>query len=130
MGVLMVLAQEEKLQVTVTESLKGGVVTGVATTVGGLLGGPPGFLIGAGLGSVAAYFSSSGKFQSVAEILSNMDAENKGILFSESLKIFKTLSIQDLADLQKALGDSEPRMQLIKMIVDHVEGKLHMEITH
>ena len=44
--VLGILANERNLRVTVSESLKGGLLTGATTVVGGLLGGPVGLAIG------------------------------------------------------------------------------------
>ena len=44
--VLSLLAKEERLQVTVTESLKGGLITGAASVIGALLGGPRGIFLG------------------------------------------------------------------------------------
>lgn len=40
------LCDEKNLQVTVKESLKGGVITGSSTVVGGLLAGPIGLAVG------------------------------------------------------------------------------------
>ena len=40
------VCEEEKLQVSIKESLKGGLLAGTTTTIGGLLGGPIGLAIG------------------------------------------------------------------------------------
>ena len=40
------LADDDDLKVTVTESLKGGLITGLTAVVGGMLLGPPGLAIG------------------------------------------------------------------------------------
>lgn len=40
------LAEQEHLQVCVTESFKGALITGATTLAGGLLMGPPGLVIG------------------------------------------------------------------------------------
>lgn len=45
-AVLSALASEAGMQVTVKESLKGGVIAGVAAAAGGLVMGPPGLAIG------------------------------------------------------------------------------------
>ena len=46
MQVLSRLATEEELKVTVSESLKGGLIVGGIAATGGLLGGPIGLAIG------------------------------------------------------------------------------------
>ena len=46
MELLSLLADEEKLKVTVTGALRGGLITGASATVGGLLAGPIGMAAG------------------------------------------------------------------------------------
>ena len=46
MQLLSTLAGEEGMQVTVKESLKGGLITGVVAAAGGVMMGPPGLAIG------------------------------------------------------------------------------------
>jgi hypothetical protein len=55
--VLSKLAKDENLQVSVKQSLKGGVIAGTGATVGGLLGGPIGIAVGATVG-MCLYFVS------------------------------------------------------------------------
>lgn len=43
---LSILADESNLRVTVKESLKGGLVTGIGALLGGLVGGKTGLLLG------------------------------------------------------------------------------------
>ena len=43
---LSILADESNLRATAKESLKGGLIAGVATVVGGLLGGRNGLILG------------------------------------------------------------------------------------
>lgn len=45
-NVIVQLAEHEKLRVTVEESVKGAVITGLCTLAGGLLGGRSGLLLG------------------------------------------------------------------------------------
>ena len=44
--VLCILCDEDKLKVTLKESLKGGAIAGVSTIIGGMLGGPIGLAVG------------------------------------------------------------------------------------
>ncbi|KAJ7360487.1 hypothetical protein OS493_015588 [Desmophyllum pertusum] len=60
--VMAILADEDQLKVTVKSSGYGGLIAGITTTIGGLVAGPPGLLVGGALGGALAY-SSAGNFQ-------------------------------------------------------------------
>ena len=60
--VMAILADEDELKATVKSSGLGGVIAGITTTVGGLVAGPPGLLVGGAIGGALAY-SSAGTFQ-------------------------------------------------------------------
>lgn len=46
LNALEILARDRNLRVTVQESLKGGILTGVFATIGGIVGGPVGLAAG------------------------------------------------------------------------------------
>ena len=49
LDLLRELAEKKDLRVTATESLKGGLITGVTAVAGGLVGGPVGLAAGEGV---------------------------------------------------------------------------------
>ena len=51
--VLAKLAKDNNLQVSVKQSVKGGVIAGTCATVGGLLAGPVGIGVGATVGTLS-----------------------------------------------------------------------------
>jgi len=128
--ILAILANEEKLQVTVTESLKGGAIAGIACFVGGLLGGSKGLAIGAAIGGIGAAVFTHGKFESVGSVLQNMSKDDKEKLFEKSCQVFAKFSIKDIIKLQEMITDTDLRQELLGTVVKHVEEQLHMEITH
>jgi len=69
LDLMTVLAEDKKLQVTVTESAKGGLLAGGAATLGGLLLGPPGLAIGGAVGGCLAMYIANDKFRPVALVL-------------------------------------------------------------
>jgi hypothetical protein len=116
--------------VTVTETVKGGLITGASTVAGGLIAGPVGMAVGAAIGGVVAAARSYGKFESVASIIMNMDEKDKQKLYDDAMEVVKELDITDVAQLLLALQQQEARERLVDVIVKHVEGQLHMQITH
>jgi len=55
--------------VTVNESLKGGLITGIVCTIGGLILGPVGLAFGGTLGGIVSYLKSDGKFKPVSHVI-------------------------------------------------------------
>jgi len=123
------LAEEEKLQVAVTNSLLGGLVAGTATVLGGLLMGPVGLAVGGTVGGTVSYLRSRNKFISVAEILINMDPKLKERLYQDSINIFEKFAIEDVKTLHTLVyGDALLRQQLVMRITNHVHGNLKLEL--
>jgi len=85
---------------------------------------------GAAIGGMGAAYYSSGKFESVGTILTNMDDVKKKQLFSKACEIFSKFQLDDIDTIRRALTEPDMKKQLLEAIVDHVEGQLHMEIIH
>ena len=100
---MVVLADEDQLRVNARNSTLGGVVAGVATTVGGLLIGPPGLLIGGALGGILAYWNSR-KFKSVSQVINDMNTSQKQALFDAMKDIIGSLNSGDYLTLMAFLS--------------------------
>jgi len=123
------LAEEEKLQVAVTNSLLGGLVAGTATVLGGLLMGPVGLAVGGTVGGTVSYLRSRNKFISVGEILMNMDPKLKERLYQDSMNIFEKFAIEDVLTLHALVhGDDLLRQQLVLQITNHIHDNLKLEL--
>lgn len=126
--ILSVLADEANLRVTVKESLKGGLITGVTTVLGGLIGGRIGLAIGAVAGGIGAAAMSK-DFQGVGSVLLNMDQQKKEILFGRIKDCCTKASFSDIGKFKDVVNDPDMKMKLLKIITDHVESQLKMDIV-
>jgi len=80
-GLLQLLAKlcdERDVQATVTGSMKGGLLAGAATMLGGLTLGPLGLAVGGALGGSIAAWLSQGQFQPLGQV-------SQPSLFSQNL---------------------------------------------
>ena len=92
--VLAILADQDQLKVTVRASGYGGVVACVTTTIGGLIAGPAGLLVGGALGGVLAY-ASAGDFKPVSDVIKEMTPLQRQLLYNAMRDIVDNLAIQD-----------------------------------
>lgn len=101
--VMAILADEDQLKVTVKSSGYGGLIAGITTTIGGLVAGPPGLLVGGALGGALAY-SSAGNFKPVSQVLKDMNAHDRQLLYDNMRDIIDNLKIDDYLALMAFLS--------------------------
>ncbi|XP_020915528.1 protein C19orf12 homolog [Exaiptasia diaphana] len=127
--VISVIADEEELKATVKGSIKGGLVAGISTTVGGLLAGPVGLLVGGVVGGAIAY-SSAESFKPVSQIINDLNAHQRQLLYDYMKDIIDNLSIEDYVTLMALVsgdGGLVLRKQLITRTIDFL-GE-HLKLT-
>jgi len=90
---------DRQIKVTVKQSVKGAMVVGACSFLGGLVAGPVGLAVGGASGGVAAAFMTSGTFKSVTQVLNELPYERKRQIAIEIQSIMERLEINDLAHL-------------------------------
>lgn len=126
--VVAVIADEEELKATVKGSVKGGLVAGLTTTAGGLLGGPLGLLFGSVLGGAIAY-STAEHFKPVSQIINDLDAHQRQLLYDYMKDIIDNLCIEDYITFMAILsGDGGViiRRQIVTRTIDFLGEQLKL----
>lgn len=95
------VAGTQEIQVTVSESLKGAVITGTFSLIGGLVAGPVGLALGGASGGLLAAYKTKGKFKSVSQVLSELPYERKRRIAIQIESILNQLDINDVAEFSK-----------------------------
>lgn len=130
--VMAILADEDQLKVTVKSSAYGGVVAGVATTVGGIVAGPPGLLIGGAVGGLLAY-KTAGDFRPVSQVIKDMNAHDRQLLYNAMKDIIDNLAIDDYLALVAFLSGGPGlliRQQLMDRMVTFLRDQMRLQMAH
>ena len=124
-----IIAHQENLRVTFSESLKGGLKVGLCVVVCGLLLGPPGFAIGGIAGGIYATCTSK-KFRPVHELLAEMTPEQRRLLQKKFVDATKNISYTDAATfLALMAGDGGVKVIVIQLIKDFVMSELKQHVS-
>ena len=129
--VLAILADEDQLKVSVKGADYGGVVAGVTTTIGGLIAGPAGLLVGGALGGVLAY-ASAGDFKRVSQVIKEMNPRQRQLLYDAMRDIVDNLAIQDCVALLAFLNGGAGlliRQQLMERMVAFLRDQMRLQMA-
>lgn len=128
--VISTLSDESGLKVTLNESVKGGLLTGIACTIGGLVLGPAGLAIGGTLGGIVAYLKTDGKFKPVSQvILYEMDEIQRQQLVGSVQTILNDLDAADTMQLLVLLnGNAALKARVLTEVTSFIQNQLHMAV--
>ena len=129
--VLAILADEDQLKVTVRAAGYGGVVAGVTTTIGGLIAGPAGLLVGGALGGVLAY-ANAGDFKPVSQVIKEMNAHERQLLYRATKDIVDNLAIEDYLALLAFLNGGSGvliRQQLMQRMIAFLRDQMRLQMA-
>ena len=129
--VLAILADEDQLKVSVKGAGYGGVVAGVTTTIGGLIAGPAGLLVGGALGGVLAYANAE-DFKPVSQVVKEMNAHERQLLYDATRDIVDNLAIDDYAALLAFLNGGSGvliRQQLMDRMGAFLRDQMRLQMA-
>ena len=128
--IMAILADEDELKVTIRGAAYGGVIAGITTTVGGLLGGPAGLLVGGAVGGALAY-GASGDFKPASQVIKDMNAHDRQLLYDSVKEILENLAIDDYLALMAFLSGGPGlmvRQQLMDRLVLFLRNNMRLQV--
>ncbi|XP_066151441.1 protein C19orf12 homolog [Euwallacea fornicatus] len=124
-----ILAEQENLKVTITESGKGAMMAGAGVFLGGLVAGPIGMAVGGSVMSMAVAISSQGKFKSVIEVLHDMTDDQKKRLCKAIEKTVEKIKLQDCIDIAiLILTNSSVKELVLAELKTFLKNELHLKM--
>jgi len=126
---MTVLSEDKNLQVTVSESLKGGLTAGVAATLGGLLLGPRGLALGGALGGVLGAVMSEDKFKPVSQAIMEMSDPDQRRLVEAIRNIVRGLDASDAVELIAIVqGNELLKAKVMTEMVRFLRSEINLRI--
>lgn len=129
--IITTLGDEEKLQVTVREAAKGGLIAGGFCTLGGLLLGPPGLALGGAVGGCLASYIARDNFKPVAVvILYEMKETERQHLVDSVRSIIQHLDAGDAIELLALVqGNAALKAKIVAEMTTFFRQQLSMQIS-
>nr|XP_053656045.1 protein C19orf12 homolog [Cherax quadricarinatus] len=123
------LCEEKQLRVAVRESVKGGMLAGGTTLIGGLLGGPFGLALGGAVGGLTAAYLSQGKFKSVVSIIRHdLTAAQRQRLANSVHRILNDVSAADILALSAFIIQPHLKELILREVFSFFQSQLQMQI--
>lgn len=127
---LCTLAEEERLKVTLSESLKGGLITGITAAIGAFFLGPMGLPIGGALGGGVAALTCGSKFQPVSQVIATMSQEKREHLANKIRQIMNKIDVTDVVVFAALVsGDCSVRSRVVGELVDYLRHEMSMALV-
>ena len=123
------IGDDENIRVTVKESLKGGLITGIAATIGGLILGPLGLAVGGTVGGISAYLASE-EYRKISDvIIYDMPKVDQERLVRAITNIVNELDVHDAIELIAVVqGNSLIKAKIMSEMATFFKHQLDMQI--
>ncbi|XP_035214751.1 protein C19orf12 homolog [Stegodyphus dumicola] len=122
---LCTLSEEEKLRVTLKESLKGGLIAGGSAILGGCLLGPIGLAFGGALGGIIAAAASHNKFLPASQVIATMEQERRDYLAEKVRNIMQSIDVTDIAVFAAMVsGDITIRSRVMDALIGYLRNEM------
>ncbi|XP_047191090.1 periaxin isoform X11 [Scophthalmus maximus] len=114
------LCPNVEIKNTLKCAAKGGSAVGTMATVGGLLLGPPGLLVGGVVGSFAAYWWTKGDFKPVHQIIMELSPSERQQLYDDVIGALENLEWEDCDQLYALVRSNPVLMKAVQVAISGI----------
>lgn len=129
-SLLAIIAGEQKYQITDSHRLKGGLITGISATVGGVCGGPVGLVVGGLVGGSLAAWKGKPTAVPVDQYLMDINKEQRQAMFEYMKYLIEECKVQNFVALNaKVATDSDLKRRFLEVLLCYLKVELRLNVV-
>ena len=129
-SLLAILTSEQRYQITDNHRLKGGLLTGISATVGGVCGGPVGLVIGSLVGGSLAAWKGKTTAIPLDQYLMDMNKEQRQAMHAHMKYLIEECKVQNFVGLNaKVATDPELKRRFLEVLLCYLKIELQLNVS-
>lgn len=129
-SLLAIITSEYNYQITNSHRMKGGLITGIGATVGGVCGGPVGLVVGGLVGGSLAAWKGKSTSTSLDQFLMDMSKEQRQAMFTYMKYLVDECKVQNFVGLNaKVATDPELKRRFLDVLMCYLKVELKLTVV-
>lgn len=129
-SLLAIITSENNYQITNSHRMKGGLITGIGATVGGVCGGPVGLVVGGLVGGSLAAWKGKSTSTSLDQFLMDMSKEQRQAMFTYMKYLVDECKVQNFVGLNaKVATDPELKRRFLDVLMCYLKVELKLTVV-
>lgn len=129
-SLLAIITSENNYQIIDSHRMKGGLMTGIGATVGGVCGGPVGLVVGGLVGGSLAVWKGKSTVVSLDQFLMDMNKEQRQAMFTYMRYLIDECKAQNFVALNaKVATDPEMKRRFLDVLLCYLKMELRLNVV-
>ena len=129
-SLLAIITSEHNYQITNSQRLKGGLITGIGATVGGVCGGPVGLVVGGLVGGSLAAWKGKSTSIPLDQYLMDISKEQRQAMFAYMKYLIDECKVQNFVGLNaKVATDPELKRRFLDVLLCYLKVELKLNVV-
>lgn len=129
-SLLAIITSEHNYKITNSQRLKGGLITGIGATVGGVCGGPVGLVVGGLVGGSLAAWKGKSTSIPLDQYLMDISKEQRQAMFAYMKYLIDECKVQSFVGLNaKVATDPELKRRFLDVLLCYLKVELKLNVV-
>lgn len=125
-----IITSEHNYQISHSHRVKGGFITGIGATVGGVCGGPVGLIVGGLVGGSLAAWKGKSTSIPLDQYLMDIGKEQRQAMFSYMKYLIDECKVQNFVGLNaKVATDPELKRRFLEVLLCYLKVELKLNVV-